>query len=324
MTPTFRRDRLTGEWRLVAPTRAGVPLPTSRLVDPGLPSGHGRCPFCPGHEEDAGSTLARYPDDDAWDVRAVRNKYPAVGSYDDAAPSDDPDTQIAAGAHEVIVEGRDHEGDLVDFDDARLRRVFLAYRDRVAHHEDRGAASVVLFRNRGVRAGSSQAHPHAQLVSCSVVPSAIERRAAIARAHFDAHGRVLLDDERRDAVAAHRVVLERDFGTAMCPYAPATPFETWVVPHAHVPFAELDDTSLEAFARLVREAARRALKASGRSAWNLLFHLPPRNVRDAAGAFWLASVYPRSGPGAGLELVTATSVVSIAPELAAERMRAVD
>ena len=49
-----------------------------------------------------------------------------------------------------------------------------------------------------------------------------------------------------------------------------------------------------------------------------------KEMRDAAGAFWLASVYPRSGPGAGLELVTATSVVSIAPELAAERMRAVD
>ncbi len=344
MTPTFRRDRLTGQWRLVAPTRAGVPLPSNRAIDPGLPSTDGRCPFCPGHEEDAGRTVARLPSDGPWEVRVVRNKYPAVVAREsiESAPSneprasiepndergedsshddDDDDTRLAFGAHEVVVETRAHEGDLHELSVEHLALVLRAYRDRVAHHEASDAASVLLFRNRGVRAGSTQAHPHAQVVACSVVPTEIARRAKRARAHFEKTGARLIDTELRRADAAGRVVLRDDVGSLVCPHAPSGPYETWLIPHHHVPFAQLDDDALTSLARLLRRSVALTLEASGRRAWNLLVHLPPRAHRDAPYAFWHLAIVPRGGPGAGLELASGTTVVTVAPEDAAAHLR---
>jgi UDPglucose--hexose-1-phosphate uridylyltransferase len=336
MTPTFRRDRLTGQWRLVAPTRAGVPLPSNRAMDPGLPSTDGRCPFCPGHEEDAGHTVARLPSEGAWQVRVVRNKYPALVAREDdsnaslAESSNEPelahgeldDTRLAFGAHEVVVETRAHEGDLHELSIEHLTLVLRAYRDRVAHHEAAGAACVLLFRNRGVRAGSTQAHPHAQVVASSVVPTEIARRARRARAHFEKTGARLIDAELRRAEAAGRVVLRDDVGSLVCPHAPSGPYETWLIPHHHVPFARLDDDTSIAIARLLQRGIALTLEGSGRRAWNLLVHLPPLAHRDAPHAFWHVAIVPRGGPGAGLELVSGTTVVTVAPEDAAARLRA--
>lgn len=345
MTPTFRRDRLTGQWRLVAPTRAGVPLPSNRAIDPGLPSTEGRCPFCPGHEEEAGRTVARLPSDGDWEVRVVHNKYPAVvaresgevvESVESTAPhepndsndepesahDEDDDTRLAFGAHEVVVETRAHEGDLHELSVEHLALVLRVYRDRVAHHEDGGAACVLLFRNRGVRAGSTQAHPHAQVVACSVVPTEIARRATRARAHFEKTGARLIDTELRRAEAAGRVVLRDAVGSLVCPHAPSGPYETWLLPHHHVPFARLDDDALISIARLLRRSVALTLEGSGRRAWNLLVHLPPLAHRDAPHAFWHLAILPRGGPGAGLELVSGTTVVAVAPEDAAAQLRA--
>ncbi|MCU0673299.1 MAG: hypothetical protein MUE69_10960 [Myxococcota bacterium] len=342
MTPTFRRDRLTGQWRLVAPTRAGVPLPSNRATDPGLPSTDGRCPFCPGHEEDAGRTVARLPREGEWQVRVVRNKYPAVvgressdsvdssesrGPIDsrhepELAHDEDDDTRLAFGAHEVVVETRAHEGDLHELSVEHLALVLRVYRDRVAHHEAGGAACVLLFRNRGVRAGSTQAHPHAQVVACSVVPTEIARRASRARDQFEKNGARLIDTELRRAEAAGRVVLREEVGSLVCPHAPSGPYETWLIPHHHVPFARVDDETLTSLARLLGRSIAITLEGSRRRAWNLLVHLPPLAHRDAPHAFWHVAIVPRGGPGAGLELVSGTTVVTVAPEDAAAQLRA--
>ncbi len=346
MTPTYRRDRLTGTWRLVAPTRAGVPLPPNREDDAELPASHGRCPFCPGHEEDAGATVARLPSEGPWEVRAVRNRFPAVAptSSRDLAPGEhdrsdaitldedvqaesppvaavEDETRLARGAHEVIVETREHEGDLHELSIARRARVLAMYRDRVGHHEDSGAPCVLLFRNRGIRAGSSQPHPHAQVVVSSVVPTEIALRTRRAVAHHRATDATLIDAERDAAKRAGRIVLEQRFGTLLCPHAPSAPYETWLVPHRHRPFATLDDGALQELSELLGRGVTLTLDASRRRAWNLVARLPPRAARDLPAAFWFFAIVPRSAPGAGLELTAGTTVVSVAPEDAAARMR---
>lgn len=346
MTPTYRRDRLTGTWRLVAPTRAGVPLPPNREGDAELPASHGRCPFCPGHEEDAGDTVARLPSEGPWEVRAVHNRFPAVAptslsDLDDAAQAQcdtialdddeqtepspvaavEDETRLARGAHEVIVETREHEGDLHELATARRARVLAMYRDRVRHHEDAGAPCVLLFRNRGIRAGSSQPHPHAQVVASSVVPTEVALRTRRAIAHHRATDAILIDAERDAAERAGRIVLERRFGTLLCPHAPYAPYETWLVPHRHRPFATLDEGALQELSELLGRGVALTLDASRRRAWNLVARLPPRAARDLPSAFWFFAIVPRSAPGAGLELTAGTTVVSVAPEDAAARMR---
>ena len=58
----------------------------------------------------------------------------------------------ATGIHEVLVEGRGHEGDLTTFDPALRTLVLQGYRDRLQAMEAMdGIRHVSVFRNRGRR-----------------------------------------------------------------------------------------------------------------------------------------------------------------------------
>ena len=78
---------------------------------------------------------------------------------------------------------------------------------------------------------------------------------------------------------------------------------------------------LDAFADRLRETVGRVLEVSGRAAYNLVWRLPPAKARRDPAAFWHVAICPRGGPGAGLELTTGMSLVSVAPEDAAKALR---
>jgi UDPglucose--hexose-1-phosphate uridylyltransferase len=136
----LRLDPFTGAHTLIATGRASI----GASRPGGLPSGGARCPFCPGHEADTEDTI--WASGDPWDVRVVLNRFPLV------------DDTRAAGRHELVIESRAHDQDLVDLPVDALASLLSVYQSRVRALEAiPGIASVVLFRNRGRRAGSSQA-----------------------------------------------------------------------------------------------------------------------------------------------------------------------
>lgn len=139
---SIRSNPLTGEPVLFAPHRA------ARLAEVG------RCPFCPGHEDDTPAELAHIGD--PWRVRAFPNKYPPI-----------------EGAEVIVPASHSSDESSPEFLELCAARID-AHRD---------AAYVALFRNEGSRAGATIAHPHAQLVPLPFVPPRIAReRAAFAEA----------------------------------------------------------------------------------------------------------------------------------------------
>ncbi len=106
----MRRDLLSGEWVIYAPSRRRRPIDTTPRADSlpvraslsgGAPAYDPDCPFCPGNErllppilmQVPASTLGVSPGDEdtggsvegsgAWLTRVVRNLYPAVGDLED-------------------------------------------------------------------------------------------------------------------------------------------------------------------------------------------------------------------------------------------------
>ncbi len=324
--PQYRRAPLPDGWRIVAPGRRGVPLDARRAEEPVLPKPEGTCPFCPGNEAETEETTWQDPPTGPWQVRVVPNRYPVLRATGLDVPAvGGGHVRPGAGLHEVIVEGRAHEADLVSYHAELLERVFRAYRERVGTFEDvDGIRHVSLFRNRGRRAGSSQPHPHAQVVGATVLGPEVQRRWERAREHERREGRTLLATVMgRELRVGDRIVEATESSVAFCPFAPAFPYETWVAPRSATgSLAGLSDEGLSDVAALVQRTVRRALRASGRQAYNLIFRLPPAQARHDAAAFWYVEILPRSGPAGALELTSGMPVVWVTPEDAAARMRA--
>ncbi len=314
MTPEYRRDPLTGGWTILSPSRGTIPRGAS--VDPPLPQPPGVCPFCPGREALTDVTVARWPEDGDWVVRSVLNKYPMVEPEVPALPSSPPffEKRAGEGAHEVIIEGREHDVDLPSMAPDMWRASMRMYRDRAAAIRARpGIRHVSVFRNRGRRAGSSQPHPHGQVVGMSVITPDQATRDLVANHYESTAGRDLLTAVVEAERASQRVIVEDARSTLLCPFASRFNGETWVVPRDPTPFTELDDAGCDRFADAVQDAVTRVQRL-GREAYNLVWRL-----RGAAP--WHLEVLPRGGPGAGLELASGMHALSLRPEDAAARLR---
>lgn len=319
--PAFRFDAWTGAWVAMAPGRFAI----GAMRPGGLPPPGDRCPFCPGHEGDAEPATEELGA--PWRVRAVSNRYPLTRL--DAVASEpgtlgaDPRAMAAVGVHEVIVESRLHDHDLAELRDDEALDVLTLWRSRVRALEALPATrAVTLFRNKGRRAGSSQPHPHSQIVALPFVPPNVARRAEACDAHRLEHGpasslvRAMIAEERRDA---RRLVEDDGLVVSYCPYA--SPRAWWVrlCLDADVPrFSQTSDAQLAALAARLPTAVRRALGASGATDYNVYVADPP--VGHDGG--FVIEILPRTGGDAGFEVSTGTSVCVVLPEDSADRMRA--
>lgn len=303
-----RLDPFTGRWVLVAPGRFGI----GGVKPGGLPQANDtRCPFCPGHEADTEATVARWPDEGDWKIRVVANKYPVVAPGFDGAP----------GRHEVVIESPAHDADLADLDDAHLAGLMMVWRARVAALEaDASVEAVLVFRNRGRRAGSSQPHPHGQIAATGWVPFEVAERWRRATEHLGVHGRSLEADELERELAGPRVLRVDDAVASFCPYAPTRPFEVRFAPRRATAFADASDGTLAALGAHLGDAARRIRERTSITDFNLVLRLPPARERgEAAG--WHLELLPRTGGDAGYELAGGEMIVVVPPEAAAERLR---
>ncbi len=309
MTTERRFDPFTGRSVLISPGRRGI----GGTKPGGLPEPSLRCPFCPGHEADSERTVARWPKQGAWSVRVVGNKYPVVAQGFDRAE----------GVHEVVVEAREHDADLADYEPAHMARVVWAWRARVrALEADPTAAAVLLFRNRGRRAGSSQPHPHSQIVATSWVPAEVALRWRVALRHLAEEGETVHAAELRRELGSERVLQAGALMASFCPYAPSRAFEVRIAPlETRGGFAMATDEELAALASHLSEAAQRVRRNTSVEDYNLVLRQPPARETGPAAA-WHLELLPRTGGDAGFELAGGEMIVVVTPEAAAARLRA--
>ncbi|UJR83883.1 DUF4931 domain-containing protein [Sandaracinus amylolyticus] len=292
----LRVDVFTGIPTVLAPARRSI----GATRPGGLPDvAREACPFCPGHEAETEDTVLAIGE--PWRVRVVANRYPLLAR------------ELAA--HEVVIESRDHEGDLATYSPAQALDVLAAIRARLRALEAReDVASISVFRNRGRRAGSSQPHPHAQIATLPYVAPAIAMRDAIARNDRGLLARVI-DEER---AAGTRVVHDAGDVIAWCPFASHRAWEVKLAPTSECArFSAMDDAELAVLARVLVDITSRLRGVLGAHDYNVLLRDPAIGV----STFFTIDVLPRTGGDAGFELQSGTPVCVVAPEDAARALR---
>jgi len=335
--PHFRTDILTGQQVIVASHRSD--RPSSFLPDPLLnllPD-----PFAEGQEhETPGERYAvrsgdSLPNGRGWLLRIVPNRYPAVAGV--GATARVARTEIfgdhsmfphgpACGEHDVVIECPDQRTRMVELSPAEIHQTLLAWQVRMRQLiVSQLICSVAIFRNEGFSAGASLAHCHSQiLATAEMMPLDVVRHDRAA-AHRSMSGRDLVQDlSNAERLHGIRWICETAYFEVHCPFASRMSWQIRFVPKVTQPasYAEASDEMLHDLAILLKSALI-ALETnlSGPFSFNLtLVH--SRIDREAAFG-WYLDLLPRTGRTAGWELLTNVDIVTVAPEIAAERIRGV-
>ncbi|HTQ06947.1 MAG TPA: DUF4931 domain-containing protein [Polyangiaceae bacterium] len=326
----MRFDVTTGDWVVVAAERGARPdglavTPPERSptedFDP-------ECPFCVTGDAVVLDEELEPNDASRWSVRMIANKYPALRPELSSTRR-----QLGSmfhemdghGSHEVLIESPHHAVALTDQPLEHVERML-----RVLHRRCRALALepelevVQIFKNSGAAAGSSQPHPHFQLIAMPIVPRQVRIKFEMAAEHFQLNGRsVYADVCAAELEARERLVATNADFVAFAPYASRAPYETWIVPRAPAPtFGLASGATLGPLADLLVDTLRRLRGVLGEAPFNLVINSAPRRHADEPDFVWHVEILPRLSQPAGFEIATGMAINPVPPELAASRLRA--
>ncbi len=267
-------DIMSRRWVIISSNRADRPDENNDKVY--------SCPFCPGHEDQTAGEVYRVgqgePNTSGWEVRVVPNKFPITDF------------------HEVIIHSPDDKKDLHELSPAHLAKVFQSFRERFNFYKDKG--QVLIFCNRGERAGASIKHPHSQLV---VIPFQIN-----------------LDTLRKEPLA--NLVEENTYFNIYCPDFSQWPYEVWLAPKKDGElFGDITDEQIEDMVDIYIPLMKRLEQLyeheySSRDGFSYNFYIHPKES-------WYIRIIPRFVHRAGFELGTGLSVNVVDPTDAARDLR---
>jgi UDPglucose--hexose-1-phosphate uridylyltransferase len=200
-----------------------------------------------------------------------------------------PNLYPALERQEVVIHGPAHVHSIGALDDATIGHVAEAWQRRA---RDTGGICFPIL-NEGPNAGASLPHSHSQLAWLPVpAPNAVAERGL------------------PEVIS----IMERDGVTAGCPLASRVPYEVLIAPSHSEPEGLRSDL-LPAALRLLAELVRRLQRIRGEE-------LVPLNAWLHDGPHWHLELLPRTTRLAGLELGAGVYVNPVAPEQAAEALRA--
>lgn len=330
--PELRRDPIVGRWVIIATERAKRPSDV-RPPQPRLEGG--LCPFCPGQEDKtphevyvAGRPPSGTGNGPGWKVRVVPNRFPALMIEGDLQREANGiyDRMNGVGAHEVVIETADHTKDLGALTDAEVTEVLFAFKARMVDlRNDLRFRYILLFKNHGEAAGASLEHAHSQLIALPVTPRQVQEEIEGAQRHFEHRERCIFCDivmqERKERA---RLVLENEEFVVFTPWAPRSPFETWIVPKRHESNFEAEPKERLAYcAQALRSTLKRLGAALGDPAYNFIVHSNPLRHPPSASYHWHIEVMPALTHAAGFEWGSGFHINPVPPEEAAEFLRLV-
>lgn len=232
--PHRRYNPLTGQWILVSPHRAKRPW-SGQNEKPSTyehPTYHKECFLCPTNERISGDVNGNYKS-----TYVFKNDFSALmPDAPDVLKSEHPlfKTQGVRGLSRVICFSPDHSKTLPELTTDQIRDVIDTWDEQI---EELGKEYIWVqaFENKGEAMGCSQPHPHGQIWANSFLPNEIERKNKYLSEYFELYGsNLLVDYAKAETIDGERTVVETNHWIAVVPYWAAWPFETILLPKAHI------------------------------------------------------------------------------------------
>lgn len=332
--PELRQNRATKDWIIVATERAKRPdsfrVETTKKQ---LPPHDPKCPFCLGNEHMTPQEVLAYrsglskANASGWRLRVIPNKFAALLPQGDLKRLEVDNffrKMDGFGAHEVVIESPEHHKTLATMTETQVEEVFLAYRERFNEISKDGRYSIVIiFRNHGLRAGTSVEHPHSQLVATPIVPSHIRHLLEEAMRYFDDHGTcVFCDLLEKELAAKKRIIFETDNYVALQPFASRSPFETHILPKKHnACYGNISERETREVANVTQSILQTLYLKLGDPDYNYMIHTAPFKDANEDYYHWYIQILPRLTTTAGFELGSGIHITVALPEETAHFLR---
>lgn len=327
----LRKDPIIGRWVIISTERGK--RPHDFVVESEVTRG-GFCPFDPGNEHTTPPEILAYREDGSapntpgWLLRVVNNKFPALSREEELDRRGEGmfDKMSGFGTHEVIIESPDHQLTLATISLEGFFRVLTAFRDRIAAlSEDPRFKYVLIFKNQGRAAGASLEHSHSQLIGLPIVPELVMEELSGGKFYYNYKERcVFCDMIRQELQQGVRVVLENTEFVAISPFAPRSPFETWILPKAHYSsYVDLKEDSFHLLAEVFSETLKSLEKALGKVPYNFILHTSPIGEPELPYYHWHFEIMPKLTLIAGFEWGSGFYINPTPPEDAAQYLREV-
>jgi UDPglucose--hexose-1-phosphate uridylyltransferase len=326
--PEFRQNRATKEWVIIAPGRGKRPsdFAKERVKRPAPPSYRQDCPFCPGNEKMTPEPVYMIPNDGAWKMRVVPNKFAAL-QPDLGVTRTYEGNFLAAkgfGIAEVVIEAPEHNKNIPAMGIEEMARIINAYRQR--HQEiskNERINLVTIFRNYGPLAGTSLEHPHSQIIATPIVPPHVRYPIEQSILHYDKYGTCVycdtLDDELHQK---ERIIIESDNFVAFCPWAARTPFESRIYPKRHMAsFVSINNDEIDELAWVLQRLISKISKCLDDPDYNYVIRSSPVGEENARYLHWYIVMIPKITTPAGFEIGSGIYINSVAPEDSARFLR---
>lgn len=332
--PELRQNPATKEWVIIATERAKRPEEFGSGPAPVIANHRETCPFCVGNENMTPPEIMAYrtfgtaPNTPGWWIRIVPNQFPALEQDGAVARQRREELFVSMpgiGEHEVLIESTDHAQVIATMDQNQVEEIFLAYRERYRTlSKDPRFEMIIIFKNHGVRAGTSLAHPHSQIIAAPITPMHIRHRIEEAMRYFDDNGEcVYCRMIAKEQKLKERVVMETDNFIVIEPFASASPFETVVFPKKHAStFDAISSEHCRELAFVMKQTLAKLHKALNNPDYNYVIFSSPCHERDLEYYHWYILIYPRVTSAAGFELGSGIFINTVIPEKAAEYLRA--
>ncbi len=333
--PLLRQDIATRRWSIIAPERSKRPEDfKSSTRRETLPAYVDTCPFCPGNEHLTPTEVYSIPDESGsnWSVRVVPNKFPALVRPE--IPSSCRRRRKyrlhlemeGCGEHEVVIETPTHNQTIATMEVEQVEKIVQTYRKRFLELDKYDWNQlIIIFRNQGERAGTSLQHPHSQIIGTPVVPDEIRSRLEVAQRYYDDNGTCVYCDILEEEIGEKlRVVCSNPSFVTICPFASTVPYEMWILPRRHTSsFGEITEGEVKLFAQILKESLLRLHRLLDNPDYNYALRSAPHYSAGEPHFHWYLEILPRLTTRAGFEIGSGININVVAPEDAAEQLRAV-
>lgn len=330
--------------RSMRPRKAEEPAPrdTRQHVD--------TCPFCRSNEDKTPPQIARFPENNDWQIRIVENLYPVLGNERSQAGFVYGLQQAidGYGRHEVIVDHFQHGIAVHEMSREHLARLFHVYQQRMMelYRMDDRLKYVLVFKNFGPAAGASMAHTHSQIIATPVVPQNVYDEVSYSQKYYSRNHQCIFCSLIDEALTFEAKIYDRDSGEivrkidvgqyviekgekfiAIKPFASRYEWEVHILPlHHQDSYLDASQADLDDLANVMQRTMARLDAVIGGAQYNYFLHSLPQGEEFKSchtSYHWHLEICPRTSIPTGFELGSGLFVNTISPEDAARQLRSV-
>jgi UDPglucose--hexose-1-phosphate uridylyltransferase len=324
----IRQNKVTKQWVIYSPARKKRPKDFQTVRERSyVPPHDEKCPFCRGNDHVLPPIIMEMKDRKGdWQTRVVPNKFPALtpdGSLE-RIPRGIYLEIPGYGHHEVVIETPFHDRQLGIMSSDEIGVLIETYHRRYTDlMKDDKNMMIIIFRNHGLRAGTSLIHPHSQIIATGMVPHYIRWREEEAQHYFDDRGTcIFCDILAYELTHKQRIICDNNSFAAFVPYAAEVPFEIWIMPKIHkADFGDISDAEKVDLTGIMKDILGKYHDKLGDLDYNYVINTSVRYRTGEPQLHWYLQILPRLMTRAGFEIGSGININPSIPEDDAEFLR---